>query len=117
MEELKKEQNEHYEKDILFSKAIKAGKRIYYIDVKKDRKDDLFISVTESKKINKGDDENPQFNFEKHKIFLYKEDFSKFRNGLDEALRFVEEQNKANSTETEATEQQTPEDFKFDIEF
>ena len=52
MEDLKKKNglNEN-DKDIVFSKAIKAGKRIYYLDVKKNRKDEMFLAITESKKI------------------------------------------------------------------
>ena len=64
------------DREILYSKAIKAGKRIYYLDVKRNLKDDLFVAVTESKKIQSKD--GLQISFEKHKIFLYKEDFEKF---------------------------------------
>ncbi len=75
------------EKEILYSKAVKAGKRIYYLDVKKDKKDDLFIAITESKKKPTGTD--GQFAFEKHKIFLYKEDFEKFEEALTEVLTYI----------------------------
>lgn len=67
------------DREILYSKAIKAGKRIYYLDVKRNLKDDLFVAVTESKKIQSKD--GLQISFEKHKIFLYKEDFEKFMEG------------------------------------
>ena len=80
------------EKDILFSRAIRAGKRIYYIDVKQTSKGELFLSLTESKKVVSGDSEMPQVNFEKHKIFLYPEDFEKFTTGLADAMRFIFEQ-------------------------
>ncbi len=79
------------EQEIVFSKAIKAGKRIYYLDVKRSRNDDLFIAITESKKKIQGDEENPLVSFEKHKIFLYKEDFSKFANALTEVIEYIEE--------------------------
>jgi hypothetical protein len=72
--------------DMIFSRAIKAGKRIYYMDVKKNRKNELFLTITESKKIVTGEGDDAQVNFEKHKIFLYKEDFEKFMNGLSEAV-------------------------------
>jgi len=65
--------------EIAYSKAIKAGKRIYYLDVKKSRNDDLFLAITESKKKIVGYDEDAQVTYEKHKIFLYKEDFDKFK--------------------------------------
>ncbi|MBP5454980.1 MAG: PUR family DNA/RNA-binding protein [Paludibacteraceae bacterium] len=72
---------------IVYSKAIKAGKRIYYLDVKRNRKDDLFLAITESKKKVNGDD--AQVSFEKHKIFLYKEDFEKFKEGFEEVINFI----------------------------
>ena len=77
------------EKEIVFSQAIKAGKRIYYIDVKKNRKDEMYLSITESKKNVSGEGENATVTFEKHKIFLYREDFAKFANSLNEAINFV----------------------------
>ena len=77
------------DKEIVFSQAIKAGKRIYYIDVKKNRKDEMYISITESKKLVSGEGENTILSFEKHKIFLYREDFTKFANSLKEAIDYV----------------------------
>lgn len=87
MEHFKK--NQERDKDIVFSKSVKAGKRIYYVDVKKNRKGELFIALTESKKVISGDTESPSINFEKHKIFLYQEDFEHFMSGLEEAVNFV----------------------------
>lgn len=89
MEDYKKSGMNETEKDIAYSQAIKAGKRIYYIDVKKNRKDEMYISITESKKIVNGEGENATINFEKHKIFLYREDFAKFAASLKEAIDFV----------------------------
>ena len=86
MEDNRKNENE---KDIVFSQAIKAGKRIYYIDVKKNRKDEMYLSITESKKNVSGEGENATVTFEKHKIFLYREDFAKFANSLNEAINYV----------------------------
>ena len=77
------------DKEIVFSQSIKAGKRIYYLDVKKNRKDEMFLAITESKKIVMGEGDDSQVSFEKHKIFLYKEDFEKFMNGLNEAINFI----------------------------
>ena len=76
MEDFKK--NQERDKDIVFSKSVKAGKRIYYVDVKKNRKGELFIALTESKKVISGDTESPSINFEKHKIFLCDFDSSHF---------------------------------------
>lgn len=68
---------EKSESDILFSKTIKAGKRIYYIDVKQDRHSELYLSITESKRVKEGSEDSRPV-FEKHKIFLYREDIDKF---------------------------------------
>ena len=76
--------------DILFSKTVKAGKRVYYIDVKHDRRDEVYISVTESKRIKEGsEDMRPVF--EKHKIFLYRQDLEKFMAAFNSAAIFAEE--------------------------
>lgn len=90
MEDLKKKiGTDMNDKEIVFSKSIKAGKRIYYLDVKKNRKDEMFLAITESKKVVMGEGDDSQVSFEKHKIFLYKEDFEKFSEGLDEAVAVV----------------------------
>lgn len=131
MEELKKKNMaEGGEKEIVYSQTIKAGKRIYYIDVKKSRKDEMFLTITESKKIVNGEGENAHINFEKHKIFLYKEDFEKFTNSLQQAINFIEgKQGNHNRTSasdeatplTEALEEETTsqlgEEIKIDIDF
>ena len=112
MEELKKKNNgEGSDKEIVYSQAIKAGKRIYYLDVKKNRKDDMFIAITESKKIVSGEGEDSQVSFEKHKIFLYKEDFEKFMNGLQQPISYIhqhQDNEHPSSSETgEKTEEET----------
>lgn len=73
----------------LFSRTVKAGKRMYYIDVKHDRRDEYYISMTESKRVQEGSEtERPVF--EKHKIFLYREDILKFLSALTDAAQFVD---------------------------
>lgn len=117
MEEIKK--RAEGDKEIVFSKSVKAGKRIYYVDVKKNRKDELFIAVTESKKIVSGDAESPSVNFEKHKIFLYQEDFGHFMEGLTEAIDFIRNaQGTAapRQTENDNKEKQEEQNFDFDID-
>lgn len=100
MEEFKKKSAvDMSEKEIVFSKSIKAGKRIYYLDVKKNRKDEMFIAITESKKVVSGEGDDSQVSFEKHKIFLYKEDFEKFMTGLTQAISFIND-NQSNDEET-----------------
>ena len=74
------------DKDLVYSESVKAGKRIYYFDVKQSRNGDKYIAITESKKINEGTMENPRFVFEKHKLFLYKEDYEKFVDALNRTL-------------------------------
>ena len=84
------EKNEDFElteeREEVYSKAVKAGKRTYFFDVKATRNNDYYLTITESKK--KFDDNGAQ-NFEKHKIFLYKEDFEKFSEGLDEVVAYI----------------------------
>lgn len=81
--------NGHDEKNIneeIFTKVVRAGKRTYFFDVKATRKDDYYLTITESKK--RLGKEGKVF-YEKHKIFLYKEDFEKFSEGLKEAVEFI----------------------------
>ena len=84
-----KKNQEGRDADILFSRTIKAGQRIYYIDVKQNRRGEMYLCITESKKIVNGEGENATVSFEKHKIFLYREDFAKFAASLNEAIGYV----------------------------
>jgi hypothetical protein len=97
----------NFEKDIIYSETVKAGKRIYYLDVRKTKKDEFYLSITESKKIVPDGDGNQQVSFEKHKIFLYREDFSNFIDGLSKTIRFIQEatvkQEKDRETEEETS--------------
>ena len=117
MEEFRKKTADEMEKDVIFSHAIKAGKRIYYMDVRKTRKDEMYLSITESKKIVSGDGDDAQVSFEKHKIFLYREDFSNFIDGLTKTIKFIHEAEKAetDAPAPESQEEDSKEDFK--IEF
>lgn len=81
--------DERRESEIVYSRSVKAGKRIYYLDVKKDRTGDYYLCITESKKRVMGE-EAPQF--EKHKLFLYKEDFEHFSEGLNDVIAYVKGQ-------------------------
>ena len=73
-------------KEEIFTKVVRAGKRTYFFDVKATRKDDYYLTITESKK--RLGKEGKVF-YEKHKIFLYKEDFEKFADGLKEAVAYI----------------------------
>ena len=84
---MEKNQDERREQEIVYSRAIKAGKRIYYLDVRKARNNDLYLSITESKRRQAEGEEAPSF--EKHKLFLYKEDFAHFLEGLQDVIGYV----------------------------
>ena len=79
---------ENQDKNEVLSRAIKAGKRTYFFDVKKSRNEELYLTITESKR--KFNADNGNFYYEKHKIFLYKEDFEKFKNALSGVIDFIE---------------------------
>lgn len=72
----------------VYSKAVRAGKRTYFFDVKATRRNEYYLTITESKK--RSDNQGGAY-YEKHKIFLYKEDFEKFTEGLSEILEYIQE--------------------------
>ena len=113
--------NENRENDILFSKTISAGRRIYYIDVKLSRRGELFLVLTESKKVVNDNEEQSVVHFEKHKLFLYREDFTKFTDAMNDALSFVRETEKMDfTTEKNETPTETAEEdalIKLKIDF
>jgi len=75
----------------VYSKVVRAGKRTYFFDVKSTKGNDLYLVLTESKKSSsEGRD-----SFEKHKLFLYKEDFDKFQNGLEDVLEKIKDLKKS----------------------
>ncbi|HIX04468.1 MAG TPA: PUR family DNA/RNA-binding protein [Candidatus Odoribacter faecigallinarum] len=74
------------DREEIYSIPVKAGKRTYFFDVKATRNNDYYLTITESKK--RFEDDGSQ-NFEKHKIFLYKEDFDKFTEGLQEVVEYT----------------------------
>ncbi len=78
---------ESYERNEIYSKAVRAGKRTYFFDVKSTRGDDYYLTITESKRRFQNDD--GKFSYEKHKLFLYKEDFEKFMEGLSDAISYI----------------------------
>src|SRR6056297_2972888 len=89
-------------RDIIFSKVIRAGKRTYFLDVKATRKDDYYLTITESKKRFK---KNGKRFFEKHKVFLYKEDFDKFTESLEEVINFIKTEKGLDGSEAEYHQQ------------
>ncbi len=81
----------------IHSKVVRAGKRTYFFDVKSTRNEEYYLTITESKK---RFEDNGSFHYEKHKIFLYKEDFEKFADCLQEIIAYINE----NQTETVSEE-------------
>lgn len=79
---------EQKDRNEIFSKRVRAGKRTYFFDIKATRSNDYYLTITESKRKYKEDG----FTYEKHKIFLYKEDFAKFVNALNETVDHVKEE-------------------------
>ena len=79
------EENKDLEKTEIYSKRVRAGKRTYFFDIKSTRSNDFYLTITESKKKFKEDG----FFYEKHKIFLYKEDFGKFIEALNETVQHL----------------------------
>ena len=95
--------NGRQDSDILFSRTVKAGRRVYYVDVKQDRHGGYYVSVTESKRVRDGiEGQTPVF--EKHKIFLYREDLEKFNEAFAAAAEFAASQPKVEKTEAQANE-------------
>ncbi len=74
----------------IHSKAVRAGKRTYFFDVKATRRNDYYLTITESKKRFNRDG---KFFYEKHKLFLYKEDFDKFADSLQEIIQYIRDAN------------------------
>jgi hypothetical protein len=84
--------DETRERDEIFTRVVRAGKRTYFFDVKATRKDEYYLTITESKK--RAAKEGKVY-YEKHKIFLYKEDFEKFTEGLRDAVTYIDAENGA----------------------
>ena len=99
------------DRDEIYSKPVRAGKRTYFFDVKATRNKDYYLTITESKK--KLEKDGSQ-NYEKHKIFLYKEDFDKFAEGLDNAVAYIKA---ALNGETMAVQEEVETNKFDDIDF
>lgn len=79
-------EGEEFHEDQILSKAVKAGRRTYFFDVRATRGDDYFLTITESRKTV---DAEGRTTYDRHKIFLYKEVFAKFAGGLQEVIDFI----------------------------
>ncbi|MEM1407998.1 MAG: DUF3276 family protein [Bacteroidota bacterium] len=82
------DENNTNEREEIYSERVRAGKRTYFFDVKATRSNDYYLTITESKRRYKDDG----FSYEKHKIFLYKEDFNKFLNALSNTVNHVKDE-------------------------
>jgi hypothetical protein len=80
-------ENKDRERGEIFSRPVRAGKRTYFFDVKATVGEEYYITITESKR--RFNNEQGKFFYEKHKLFLYKEDFDKFANGLSDVIEFI----------------------------
>lgn len=76
------------QREEIYSKSVRAGRRTYFFDVKKNKNDFHYLTITESKK--KSKDDGQTFYYEKSKVFLYREDFTKFFDGLKEVVEFMD---------------------------
>ncbi|HXD91789.1 MAG TPA: DUF3276 family protein [Bacteroidia bacterium] len=94
------EENGRYNEEALYSKSVRAGKRTYFFDVRSTRGGDYYLTITESKK---RFTEDGKFSYEKHKVFLYKEDFEKFTENFTDAIDFIKKNAPVIETATENT--------------
>lgn len=101
-------ENSDRDREDIFSKAVRAGKRTYFFDVKSTKGNDYYLTVTESKKRFSDDG---KFTYEKHKLFLYKEDFEKFSEGLNEAIDFIKQHRPLSENENSRSREYTSVDF------
>lgn len=85
----------------VYSKPVRAGKRTYFFDVKATKSNDYYLTITESKR---KVDKDGHFSYDKHKIFLYKEDFVKFMESLQEAIDFINEKSPVSESSTEGNQ-------------
>ncbi len=104
------EDNHEKERAEIYSQRVRAGKRTYFFDIKSTRSNDYYLTITESRRRYKDDG----YFYEKHKIFLYKEDFNKFMAALQETIGYVKEElmpdydfNQYEESEGEMTSEET----------
>lgn len=74
------------EKEEIYSKVMRAGRRTYFFDVRSTKAGDYYLTITESKKFTNDDG---SFHYKKHKIYLYKEDFHEFKDHVEEMIQYI----------------------------
>ncbi|MCD4695103.1 MAG: PUR family DNA/RNA-binding protein [Bacteroidales bacterium] len=122
MEELENKEKENVKTDHfagqdrqeIFAEVVRAGKRTYFFDVKSTRAGEYYLTITESKR--RFNNDQGKFFYEKHKLFLYKEDFEKFANGLSTTIEFIQT-GKAPEEPEPVAEIQAEKDPHIDVEF
>ncbi len=105
------EENEENERKKIYANAVRAGKRTYFFDVRSTKNNDYYLTITESRKRFNDDG---SVSYQKHKLFLYKEDFEKFSDALGESFQKVIDLNKAQSSELETKLNNQFTDISFD---
>ena len=113
MEEFENKEQSSVREEI-FSRTVRAGKRTYFFDVKATKSDEQYLTITESKR--KFNNDQGKFFYEKHKLFLYKEDFEKFARGLNAAIEFIQTGVAPEDPDAEQLKE-TPVEPATDIEF
>ena len=108
------------DKEEIFSRTVRAGKRTYFFDVKATIAEERYLTITESKR--RFNNEQGKFFYEKHKLFLYREDFEKFVNGLNDAIEFIQtgkapERTEPDPEENHGTSESKISDSHTDISF
>ncbi len=110
------QETEKFEKrEDLFSQVVRAGKRTYFFDVKATRSNQQYLTITESKR--RFNEEQGKFFYEKHKVFLYGEDFDKFKKGLNAAISFIETGEEKHEQQAENTETKPDISSSVDVSF
>lgn len=99
---MEEQENKGMNREEIYSRVVRAGKRTYFFDVKATRAGEHYLTITESKR--RFNNEQGKFYYEKHKLFLYKEDFEKFSRGLEEVIEFIETGKKAPEPEAEQSD-------------
>ena len=105
------EENDGKEREEIYANAVRAGKRTYFFDVRSTKNNDYYLTITESKKRFNDDG---SVSYQKHKLFLYKEDFEKFSDAFGESFRKIIELNKEQSNNLESRLDNQFTDISFD---
>lgn len=104
---------EEREKEKIYSKRVRAGKRTYFFDVKSTRGNDYYLTITESRRHPQGDG----FTYEKHKMFIYKEDFDKFLEALRGTVDHIKNELMPEVDFTQFAQKEEYDDFNSDLKW